>query len=31
MKRLWRDVKGGLGPYYLTQFMHEQSRTIWRD
>ena len=23
--------KGGLGPYYLTQFMREQSRTIWRD
>lgn len=22
--------KGGLGPYYLTQFMREQSRTIWR-
>ncbi len=23
--------KGGLGPYYLTQFMREQSRTIWSD
>jgi 1-pyrroline-5-carboxylate dehydrogenase len=23
--------KGGLGPYYLTQFMREQSRTVWRD
>jgi 1-pyrroline-5-carboxylate dehydrogenase len=22
--------KGGLGPYYLPQFMREQSRTIWR-
>ena len=22
--------KGGLGPYYLTQFMREQSRTVWR-
>jgi 1-pyrroline-5-carboxylate dehydrogenase len=21
--------KGGLGPYYLTQFMREQSRTVW--
>lgn len=23
--------KGGLGPYYLQQFMREQSHTIWRD
>ena len=23
--------KGGLGPYFLPQFMREQSRTIWRD
>ncbi len=22
--------KGGLGPYYLPQFMREQSRTLWR-
>jgi 1-pyrroline-5-carboxylate dehydrogenase len=22
--------KGGLGPYYLPQFMREQSRTVWR-
>lgn len=22
--------KGGLGPYYLAQFMREQSRTVWR-
>jgi 1-pyrroline-5-carboxylate dehydrogenase len=22
--------KGGLGPYYLGQFMREQSRTVWR-
>jgi 1-pyrroline-5-carboxylate dehydrogenase len=22
--------KGGLGPYYLSQFMREQSRTVWR-
>lgn len=23
--------KGGLGPYYLQQFMREQSRTVWHD
>jgi 1-pyrroline-5-carboxylate dehydrogenase len=23
-------TKGGLGPYYLPQFMREQSRTVWR-
>lgn len=23
--------KGGLGPYYVQQFMREQSHTIWRD
>jgi hypothetical protein len=25
-----RGVPGGLGPYDLTQFMREQSRTVWR-
>jgi 1-pyrroline-5-carboxylate dehydrogenase len=22
--------KGGLGPYYVQQFMREQSQTLWR-